>query len=109
MIEKCIFCAEFVTMKIGVETIPRMCFELHMMGIPIDGTNHFHRDRISVVNNTSKLESLLKKKKYTVCYCTACESIAMGETLTAHINGNENSIDLLTKVIVWWNEKEFSK
>ncbi len=54
---------------------------------------------MSVINNTSKPKSVLKRKKNTVCYHTVCESVAMGESLTTHIDGDEKHIDLLPKVI----------
>ncbi len=69
------------------------------MGIPIDGATHIYGDSMSVINNTSKPESVLKKKNNAVCYHTVRESVAMGESLTAHIDGDENPADLLTKVI----------
>ncbi len=54
---------------------------------------------MSVINNTSKPESILKKKNNAVCYHTVSESVAMGKSVTAHINGDENPAALLTKVI----------
>ncbi len=55
---------------------------------------------MSVINNTSKPESILKKKNNTVCcYHTVCKSLAMGESITNHIDGNENPADLLTTVL----------
>ncbi len=70
-----------------------------MMCIPIDGATHIYRDSMSVINNTSKSKSILKKKNNAVCYHTVHESVAMGEFLTAHIDGDENPADLLMKVI----------
>ncbi len=70
-----------------------------MMGIPIDGATNIYGDIMSVINDTSKLESILKKKKNAVCYHTLHESVAMGESLTTQIDGNKNLTDLLTKVI----------
>ncbi len=98
-IEMCTFGAEFVAMKTGVEALQGICYELRMMGIPIDGATHIYGDSMSVINNTSKPESILKKKNNAVCYHTVCESVAMGEYLTAHIDGDENPADLLMKVI----------
>ncbi len=63
-----------------------------MMGIPIDGATHIYGDNISVINNTLKPESELKKKNNAVCYHTVRESIAMGESLTVHIDGDENPL-----------------
>ncbi len=60
---------------------------------------HTYGDSMSVINNTSKPEYVLKKKNNAVCYHTVCELVAMGELLTAHIDGDENPADLLTKVI----------
>ncbi|KAL7457926.1 hypothetical protein ACHAXS_000413 [Conticribra weissflogii] len=98
-IEMCTFDAEFVAMKKCVEALRRICYTLCMMGIPIDGATRIYGDSLSVINNTSKPESILKKKNNAVCYHTVCESVSMGESLTAHIDGDENPADLLTKVI----------
>ena len=49
--------------------------------------------------NTQRPESTLKKKSNQICYHAVRESVAMGESLTAHIPTNENPADLATKVI----------
>ncbi len=86
-------------MKTGIEAIQGMQYKLHMMGIPIDGATHICGDSMSVPNNTSKPKSLLKKKNHVVCYQTVQESVAMGESFTTHIDGDENPAGLLTKGI----------
>ncbi len=88
-IERCTFSTEFVAIKTGVEALRGIRYKLLMMGIPIDGATHIYGDSMSVINNTSKPESVLKKKNNTVCYHTVQESVAMGESLTAHIDGKE--------------------
>ncbi len=88
-----------VIMKTGVETLCGICYKLRMMGIPIDGATHIYGDSMSVNNTASKPESILKKKDNAVCYHTVHGSIALGESLTPHIDGDENPTDLLTKVI----------
>ncbi len=98
-IETCTFGAEFVAMKTGVEALRGIRYKLRMMGIPIDGATHIYGDSMSVINNTSKPKSVLKKKNNAVCYHTVRESVAMGESLTTHIDGDENPADLLTKII----------
>ncbi len=70
-----------------------------MMGIPVNGATHIYGYSMSVINNTSKPESVLKKKNNTVCYHTVRVSVALGESLTAHIVGDDNPADLLTKVL----------
>ncbi len=53
-IETCTFGTEFVVMKTSIETLPGICYKLHMMGICIDGATHIYGDNMSVINNTSK-------------------------------------------------------
>ncbi len=52
---------------------------------------------MSVINNTSKPESVLQKKNNAVCYHTVCKSVAMGKSITMHID--RRIADLLMKVI----------
>ena len=54
---------------------------------------------MSVVFNTSRYESQLKKKSNSVCYHAVRESVAMGECITTHIPTLLNFSDLLTKVL----------
>ncbi|KAL7455165.1 hypothetical protein ACHAXS_000352, partial [Conticribra weissflogii] len=89
-IETCTFGAEFVAMKTGIKALSGISYKLRMMGIPIDGATRIYGDSTSVINNTSKPESVLKTKNNAVCYHTVRESVAMGESLTAHIDGDEN-------------------
>ncbi len=75
-------------------------YKLRMMGVVIDSATHVYGDNMSVIKNTSKPESTLNKNSNAVCYHAVRESVAMGETLTAHIPGAENSVDLMTKVLL---------
>ena len=54
---------------------------------------------MSVVHNTSRPESLLKKKSNSVHYDAVHESVAMEESLEGHIPSEENITDLMTKVL----------
>ena len=62
-IETSVFGAEFCTMKHGIENLHGLRYKLRMMGIPIDGPSYIFGDNISVVNNSSKPESTLKKSQ----------------------------------------------
>ncbi len=42
---------------------------------------------------------ILLKKKNAKCYHSLCESVAKCESLTAHIDDNENPADTLTKIL----------
>ena len=98
-VETSVFGAEFVALKHGVETLRGLRYKLHMMGVPISGPSHVFGDNMSVIYNTQKPESTLKKKSNQICYHAVRESVAMGETLTGHIATAENPADLATKII----------
>ena len=80
-----------------------------MMGIPIFFHSYIFGDNISVVHNTSRPESVLRKKNISVCYNADHESIAMGESLDAHIPSKKNVSDLMTKVSYEQNRKFFGQ
>ena len=88
-IETSVFGAEFVAMKHGVETLRGIRYKLHMMGVPLDGPSNIYSDNMSVINNTQKPESVLKKKSNSICYHAIREAVAMGEILT-------------TRARMWW-------
>ena len=54
---------------------------------------------MSLLHNTSRPESVLRKKSNSVCYHAVCESVAMGESLVGCIPRKENVADLMTKVL----------
>ena len=97
-IESSVFGAEFVALKNGMEALRGLRYKLRMMGVPISGPSYIYGDNMSVVYNTQKPESTLKKKSNSICYHAVRESVAMGESLVAHIPTASNLADLLTKV-----------
>ena len=98
-VETSVFGAEFVALKHGIETIRGLRYKLRMMGVPVETPAYVYGDNMSVIRNTSRPESTLKKKSNQICYHFARESVAMGECLTTHIPTNENVADLATKII----------
>ena len=54
---------------------------------------------MSVIHNTQRPESVLKKKSNSICYHMIRESVAMGESLTGHIPSQENRADLASKLV----------
>ena len=67
-VEKAFFGSEFVVMTHGVETLRGIGYKLRMMGVHIDGPTYVYGDNMSVVFNTSRPESQLKKKSNILCY-----------------------------------------
>jgi len=98
-IESSVFGSEFVAMKVAMETSRGLRYKLRMMGVPICGPTYMYGDNMSVIHNTQKPESTLKKKSNSICYHAVREAVAMGETLTAHVRSHENVADIATKVL----------
>ena len=58
-----------------------------------------------VIHNTSKPDSILKKKCNEIAYYAIHKSLAMGESLTKHMRSEDNPDDLLTKVVTGQKRK----
>ena len=85
-------------------------YKLRMVCIPISGPSCIYEDNTSALHNTSRPESVFRKKRNLVCYHAVCESIVMGKTLVGHIICSENGADLMTNSYVGkegstWSEK----
>jgi len=98
-IETSVFGSEFVAMKQGTEALRGLRYKLRMMGVPLSGPSFVYGDNMSVIHNTQRPESTLKKKSNSVCYHAVREAVAMGECLTGHIPTESNPADLATKLI----------
>ena len=98
-LETSVFGAGFVTMKQGFDALQGLRYKLRMMDIPISGPSCIYGDNISVVHNTSRPESVLRKKSNSVCHHAVHESVEMGESLVKHIPSKKNVVDLMTKVL----------
>jgi hypothetical protein len=97
-IETLVFGAEFVAMKHGIEKLRGLQYKLRMMGVPIDGPSFIYSNNKSAIKNSSKPESVLKKKCNLICYHACRESVAMDESRFAHISTHDNRANFLTKV-----------
>ena len=96
-VESSAFSAEFIAMRSCIEEVRALRYKLRMFGVPIDGPTHIFCDNKSVVNNCSKVESLLNKKHSSVAYHMARWAVAAGEVCIGWINGKYNLSDALTK------------
>ena len=92
-VEASVLGAKFVAIEQGINAA--RC--LRMIKISISSPSYIYGDNMSVVNNTSRPESVLKKKSNQVCYHTVCGSVAIGKDLVEHIPSNENIADLIPK------------
>ena len=71
--------------------------KLWMMGIPMDNPCFINSDNQSVLWNTTKTESVLKKKSNSVVHYFVREEDILDEWITYHIKTQENPSDILTK------------
>ena len=69
-----------------------------MMGVPLDGPAHVRIDNMSVVNNTSRLESTLRKKSNVVAYHFVREIVASEMCRIAYEPSQTNLADTLMKL-----------
>ena len=105
-IETSVFGAEFVALKQGLETLRGIRYKLRMMGVPIEGPSYVYGDNMSVVTNTQKPESTLKKKSSEIAYHFCREAVAMGECVLSHIASEDNPADIATKIIGGGQKRE---
>jgi hypothetical protein len=98
-IETSVFGAEFVAMKNGMEATRGLRYKLRMMGVALSGPTYIYGDNMSVIHNTQRPESTLKKKSNSICYHAVRESVAMGESITGHVSTHNNPADIATKVL----------
>ncbi len=86
-------------MKTGLDRLRGLRYKLRMMGVNIDRPHYIYGDNMSVIHNTQRPDSVLKKKSSSICYHAIRESVAMGESLATHIPTLQNPANLLTKVL----------
>jgi hypothetical protein len=65
-VESSVFGDEFVAMTNGIETMWILSYKLIIMGVTIDGPTYVYGDNMSVVHNTQRPESVLKKKRNAI-------------------------------------------
>ena len=96
-IETSTFGSEFMALKTATDLIKGLRYKLRMMGIPIDGPSHVKIDNMSVFNNVSKPESVLKKKSNSIAYHYVRENVAAGVIQPGWEPSESNLADMLTK------------
>jgi len=96
-VETSTFGAEFIAMRICVEMVEALRYQLRMFGIPIDGPANIFGDNKSVITNATSPTSTLKKKHNLIAYHRVREAIAAGIVKVAKVHTSKNLADLLTK------------
>ena len=78
-IEGAVLGSDSIAMKQGVEALHSIRCKLRMMGVEIYVPTYIYGDNMSVIHNTPKLDSVLKKKSNIICYHFVREAAAMKE------------------------------
>jgi hypothetical protein len=99
-VESSVFGEEFVAMKNGIETCHGLRYKLRMMGVALSGPTFVYGDNMSVVHNTRRPESVLKKKSNSFCYHAVRESAAIGKSIIGHVPSVDNPADICTKFVL---------
>jgi hypothetical protein len=98
-VESSVFGAEFVAMKNGIETCCGLRYTLRMMGVALSGPIYVYGDNMSVVHNTQRPESVLKKKSNSIFHHAVREYAVMGESLIGRVPSVDNPAEISTKVV----------
>lgn len=98
-VESSTFSSEFIAMKACMEAITAMHYKLRMFGVPISGPTDVLCDNQSVVNNTTKLESVLNKKHSLIAYHAVRWAVAAEIMRVGKVDTNENLTDAMTKTL----------
>ena len=91
------FGSEFCAMKQATEYVRGLRYKLRMMGIPVEEPAYVYGDNQSVLANTTKPGSTLKKKCTAIAYHFVRQGCASNEWRTAYVNTHDNVADLMTK------------
>jgi hypothetical protein len=76
-LEGATFGIEIVAMKTAVEANRALRYKLRMMGVPTDRATYMNCDNMSVVNNTTSTESMLKNKWNWIANHAVCKAVAL--------------------------------
>ena len=96
-VESSTFSSEFIALKTCVEQIIGLRFKLRMFGFPIEGPANILSDNLSVVGNSSKIESTLNKKHSSIAYHLVRWNVAAEVVRVGWIESESNLADALTK------------
>ena len=96
-VESSAFSSEFIAMKTCIEAVAALRYKLRMFGMEVDQAARLFCDNMSVVNNSTKVESLLHKKHNSIAYNMARWATAAGVIKVGWIGTKENLADAMTK------------
>ena len=91
------FGSEFIAMKQCCEYIRGLRYKLRMMGITVSAPAYVFGDNQSVLANSTKPHSTLKKKSSSIAFHFVREGVAKDEWRTTYLHTSLNPADMCTK------------
>ena len=100
-VETSSFSSEFIALKACTKAIVSLWFKLQIFGIPMVAghTKNVLCDNKRVVNNSSKVESVLNKTQNSLSYHYVRWAVSAGIITVGWIARNENLADVFTKYL----------
>ena len=96
-VEASTFGSEFNALRVAVDQIVAMRQKLRYMGVRVDQPTKVFCDNMSVVLNSSKPESTLKRKHNQICFHRVREAVASKIIRVGYVDSKCNLADILTK------------
>ena len=94
-----------IAIRTALETAQGIRYKQRMMGVNLDFPTYIYGDNMSVIHNTLKSESALKKKTNSVCYHYIQEVAAADEGKTGHIGTHANPAEYSNQTPIVWGEE----
>ena len=99
MVKTLTFGSKFTVLKLAVELVIALRYNLHMFGVPLEGPTDMVCDNESVFKNTSTPESVLHKKHQSMAYHKCREAVAALICRITKEDTKTNLADLFTKIL----------
>ncbi len=96
-VETATYGSEFVAGKIAVQQIMELRLTLHYLGVPIYDKAFLYGDNESMVKSCTISQSRLHKRHLMLSHHFVCFAIAAGCVVLAHVNGDDDPADILSK------------
>ena len=96
-VEASTFGSEFNALRVAVDQIVAMRQKLRYMGVRVEQPTKVFCDNMSVVLNSSKPESTLKRKHNQICFHRVREAVASKIIRVGYVDSKCNLADILTK------------
>jgi hypothetical protein len=96
------FTSEFISLKTAEEMVEGLRYKLCMLGVPMEGATHVFCNNESVVKNSSRPESTLKKCHNAIAY-HRCHEVQVAGDYKWIASDPSILVPILTYGLAIWN------